>query len=262
MGRRQFWVAGWLVLLAKAGMPDVARAQDGGFFGPPEPRKKFGVAFVNVSASDWEFYVTSGAKLAPFSGLDKPGFRLLYSLGSKLREQDPLVIGRFNRFAGGRVLAGYEWHWGSLALSAYAGASLSMHTPWERAVTRYEGRLGAVGLIEFWQSWNNHPTLPNGFTSGTLVLDAAEGSAFIRLRQGFATGWRNTAIGPEISVSTGIQRRVGWLIGRDSWLKTRLGLHGSGLSFGNFGLNASAGFEWRVKQRSSAYAEITALYSY
>ncbi len=262
MGRRRVWVAGLLVLLAKAGIPGVARAQDGGFFAPPETPKKVGVAFVNVSASDWEFYLTSGAKLAPFSGLDKPGFRLLYSLGTKIREQDPLVIGRFNRFAGGRVLAGYEWHWGPLSVSAFAGASLSLHSPWERAVTRYKGRLGAAGLIEFWQNWNNHPTVPNGFTSGTLVLDAAEGSAFIRLRHGFATGWRNTAIGPEVSLSTGAQRSVGAVIGRDSWLKTRLGLHANGLSFGNFGLNASAGYEWRARQRSSAYAEITALYSY
>ena len=262
MGRAWVRVAGLLVLLAKAGMPTVALAQDAGFFGPPETPKKLGVAFVNVTASDWEFYVSSGAKLAPFSGLNQPGFRLLYSLGTKLREQDPLVLGRFNRFAGGRVLMGYEWHWGSLAVTTLVGPSLSLHSPWERAVTRYEGRLGAAGLIEFWQSWNNHSTLPNGFTSGTLVLDAAEASAFLRLRHGFATGWQNLAIGPELSFSTGQRRTVGALVGRDSWFKTRIGLHANGLSFGNFGLNASAGYEWRIRQRSSAYAEITALYSY
>lgn len=262
MGR--FWAlfAGFLTLLVSAGMPEDSHSEEGGFFGPPPKPKRIGVTFVNVTAADWEFYVSSGAKLAPFSGLDAPGFRLLYALGSKLRERDPLILGRFNRFAGGRVLAGYEWHWGSLAVSAYAGPSLSYNAPFERAVTRYDARFGAAGLLEFWQSWNGHAIVPDGFTSGTLVLDAAEGSAFLRLRHGFATGWRDTAFGPEISFSTGSRRSAGGVIGRDSWSRTRLGLHANGLNFGNFGLTASAGYEWRLRDRASAYGEITALYHY
>ncbi|MCA3641457.1 MAG: cellulose biosynthesis protein BcsS [Methylobacterium sp.] len=255
-------MAGLLALLVKAGIPLDSQAGELGFFDAPPKAKRLGVAFISTSASDWAFYLTSGAKLAPFSGLDKPGFRLLYSLGTKFRERDPLVIGRFNRFAGGRIFLGHEWQIGALSISAYAGPSLSLHSPRERAVTRYEGRLGAAAMIEFWQSWNNHPTLRDGFTSGTLLVDAAEASGFLRLRHGFSTGWRNTAIGPEVSFSAGRQRSVGGVIGRDSWLKMRMGLHANGLTFGSFGLNGSAGYEWRRRERSSAYAEITALYHY
>lgn len=249
-------------MLVYAGMPSDCRSEEGGFFGPPPKPKRIGVTFVNVAASDREFFLSSGSKVAPFSGLDASGFRLLYTLGSKFRERDPLILGRFYRFTGGRVFAGYEWHWGSLAVSAYAGPSLSFHTPFERAVTRFDARLGAAGLLEFWQSWNSHAIVPDGFTSGTLLLDAAESSAFLRLRQGFATGWRDTALGPEISFSTGSRRSAGGVIGRDSWRRTRLGLHANGLNFGNFGLTASAGYEWRLRDRASAYAEITALYHY
>jgi ABC-type multidrug transport system fused ATPase/permease subunit len=123
-------------------------------------------------------------------------------------------------------------------------------------------RLGAAAMIEFWQSWNNHPTLPDGFTSGTLLVDAAEASGFLRLRHGFSTGWRNTALGPEVSFSAGRERSEAGVIGRDSWLKMRMGLHANGLTFGSFGLNGSAGYEWRRNEPSSAYAEVTVLYHY
>lgn len=262
MGRARRRIAGGLILLAKAGIPVDSQAEEGGFFTPAPARKSLGVAFAGVSASDWQFYVTSGAKLAPFGRLDEPGFRLLYSFGTKFRERDPLVIGRFNHFAGGRIFAGHEWQFGSLALSAYAGPSLVMLSPTERWLTRYEARLGAAALVEFWQSWDGQSALPAGFTSGTLVADAAEGSGFLRLRHGVATGWRGTALGPEISLSAGLRRRAGGALARDRWLKFRSGLHASGFTLGNFGLNASAGYEFRAGQRSSAYAEITALYHY
>lgn len=262
MGRVGQCVAGLLFLLVQAGLPFDSRAEELSFFGPPAKPRQHAVAFASVSASDWEFYLSTGAKLAPFSGLDRSGFRLLYSFGTKIREQDPLVIGRFNRFAGGRVLVGHEWQWDSLSVSGYVGPSLSVHAPWERAVTRREAKIGVAGLLELWKSWHNHPAIPDGFTSGTLVMDSAESSAFLRLRHGFATGWQGTALGPEVSFSAGTKRSVGGVVARDAWFKTRVGLHANGLSFGNFGLNGSAGYEFRAKQRSSAYAELTALYHY
>ena len=69
-------------------------------------------------------------------------------------------------------------------------------------------------------------------------------------------------MGPEVSLSVGRKRHVGPIVARDRWVKTRTGLHAHGLTFGNFGLNASAGYEWRLRQRPASYAEITALYSY
>ncbi|MGL5446114.1 MAG: hypothetical protein ACRDBL_02255 [Rhabdaerophilum sp.] len=221
-----------------------------------------GVAFNSLSATQWGASFSTGAKIAFFSRRDETGPRLVFFSTEKLRERDPLIIGRFNQYAGTRVFGGYEWHREGLTLSAYGGASLAMHSPWERAVTRYHARIGVAGLFEFWKSWQAGSVVPEGFTSGTLMLDAAEGSAFFRLRYGFATGLSGMAIGPDFSVSTGSRVAVGRLIARNSWLKTRLGLHATGFRFGQLGVNLAAGYEHRHRERSGSYAEATVLWFY
>lgn len=244
----------WQYLAAIAILPcaaiGTAHPGDNGVFNGGGRPQKTGVAFLNVSASDGSVFMANGAKLAPFSGLERPGLRLLYMVGTKMQEKDPLVAGRFHRFTGGRVLAGYEWHWKGLAISAYAGASVSMHTPWERAVTRHEGRLGTAALLEFWQSWRGHTLWPDGFTSGTLLADAAEGSLYLRLRQGIATGWRKPRSGRKSPSPPGAgDRWAGW------WAATP----GSPRGWGCMGAgSASAGSGSTPRQATRSGADSTA----
>jgi hypothetical protein len=224
--------------------------------------RNIGVVFNNLSATQWGATVSSGAKVAFFSRRDQSGPRLLFFSTEKLRERDPLIVGRFNQFGGTRVLGGYEWHGDGLVLSAYGGASLIMHSPWERAVTRYHARIGVAGGLEFWKNWQAGASLLEGFSGGTLMLDAAERSVFLRLRHGIATGFSGIAIGPDLSISTGSRIVVGRLVARDRWLKTRVGLHATGFRFGQLGLNVSGGYEHRNRERGGGYAEATMLWYY
>jgi hypothetical protein len=224
--------------------------------------RNVGVAFNSLSATQWGTNFTTGAKVALFSKRDQTGPRLVFFSTEKLRESDPLIVGRFNQYAGTRVLGGYEWNLDGLVVSAYGGASLVMHSPWERAVTRYDARLGVAGMLEFWKNWQPGRAIPEGFTAGTLMLDAAERSAYFKVRHGFSTGFHGIAIGPELSVSTGARNVVGRLVARDSWLKTRAGLHATGFRFGQLGINLTAGYEHRNRERGGAYAEATVLWYY
>lgn len=224
--------------------------------------RNIGVAFNTLSATQWGASFTTGAKIAFLARRDQTGPRLLFFSTEKLRERDPLIAGRFNQFAGTRVLGGYEWHREGLVVSAYGGGSLIVHSPWERAVTRYHARIGVAGGLEFWKSWQAGSALPEGFSSGTLMIDAAERSVFLRLRHGIATGFNGIAIGPDLSISTGSRIAVGGLVARDSWLKTRIGLHATGFRFGQLGLNLSGGYEHRNRERSGGYAEATMLWYY
>jgi hypothetical protein len=224
--------------------------------------RNIGVTFNSLSATQWGATFTTGAKIALLSKRDQTGPRLLFFSHEKLRERDPLVSGSFNQYGGTRVFAGYEWLLDRLVVSAYGGASLAMHSPWERAVTRYDGRIGVAGMFEFWKDWPARGIAPASFTSGTVMLDAAERSAYIRLRHGFATGFSGIAIGPELSVSSGSSVIIGGRIARSSWLKMRLGLHATSFRFGQLGVNLSGGFEHRNRERNGAYAEATILWYY
>jgi hypothetical protein len=224
--------------------------------------RNIGVAFNSLSATQWGATFTTGAKVAFFARRDQTGPRLLFFSTEKLRERDPLIAGRFNQFGGTRVLGGYEWHREGLVVSAYGGASLIMHSPWEVAVTRYHARIGVAGGLEFWKSWQAGSVLPVGFSSGTLMFDAAERSLFARMRYGIATGISGIAIGPDLSISTGTEIAVGRMIARGSWLKTRIGIHATGFRFGQLGLNLSGGYEHRNRERSGGYAEVTMLWYY
>lgn len=221
-----------------------------------------GVVFTGISASSWELHVSSGVKGALFSKREEPGWRLLFTTGQKFRERDPLVVGRFNRFDAARLLVGHEWQRDGLAITAMAGASLSILSPWEQAFTGYQARLGVTGLLEFWKNWTPDGPMPAGFSSLTLIADAGESSAYLRLRHGFSTGFRSLALGPEFALSTGGRRYFGPIVLRDSWLKARLGLHATGLMIGRFGVNVSGGYEFRSRQRGSPYGELTALWNY
>lgn len=224
--------------------------------------RNIGVAFNSLSATQWGASFSTGAKIAFSSRRDQTGPRLVFFSTEKLRERDPLVVGRFNQYAGTRVFGGYEWHRDGLVLSAYGGASLAMLSPWERAVTRYHARIGAAGMFEIWKNWQAGGGMPEGFTSGTLMLDAAERSAFLRLRHGFATGFGGIALGPDLSVSTGSRVVIGRLVAREGWLKTRLGMHATGFRLGQLGVNLSAGYEHRERERGGGYAEATILWYY
>lgn len=224
--------------------------------------RDIGVTFNSLSVTQWGATFTTGAKVALRSRRDQSGPRLLFFSTEKLRETDPLIMGRFNQFGGTRIFGGYEWHRDGLVISAYGGASLVIHSPWERAVTRYDGRIGVAGLFEFWKNWPATVGMPDSFSSGTVMLDAAERSAYIRLRHGFSTPFPSIAIGPEISLSTGARSVVGRLVARDSWLKTRMGLHATGFRFGQLGINLSVGYEHRGRERGGTYAEATMLWYY
>lgn len=224
--------------------------------------RNIGVAFNSLSATQWGATFTTGAKIAFFSRRDQSGPRLMFFSTEKLRERDPLIVGRFNQFAGTRILGGYEWHREGFVISAYGGASLVMHSPWESAVTRYHARIGAAGGLEFWKNWQAGTGALEGFSSGTLMFDAAERSGYLRLRHGIATGFNGIAVGPDVSISTGSRIAVGRLVARESWLKTRIGLHATGFRFGQLGINFSGGYEHRNRERGGGYAEATMLWYY
>ena len=221
-----------------------------------------GVAFATLGASQWSLHLGSGSKFAPFGSRDAPGFRMMVTSGTKFRERDPLVIGRFNRAEGGRILGGYEARFGSLTVSAFAGVSLSVASPYEQVLSRRASRLGGAILLETWQSWQSGQWLSSGFTAATLLVDSAEESAFIRLRHGFDLGFHGLALGPEISLSAGSERKSARLVARDSWLKTRAGLHLHGLRYGRLGATLSGGYEFRRGEKGSLYGEITPLWYY
>jgi hypothetical protein len=256
-------VAG-LILAAAAGIPARANWEET----PPSGFRHFfrdrniGVAFNGLSATQWGATFSTGAKIAFFSRREQTGPRLLFFSTEKLRERDSLIVGRFNQFGGTRVLGGYEWHREGFVFSAYGGASLIMHSPWEVAVTRHHARIGVAGGLEFWKNWQAVSGLPDGFSSGTLMLDAAERSLFVRMRHGIATGISGIAIGPDLSISTGSEIVVGRVLARGSWLKTRVGVHATGFRFGQLGINLSGGYEHRNRERGGGYAEATMLWYY
>lgn len=264
MSPRFSWLVAGLIMVIGTGTPTSANWEET----PPSGVRHFfrdrniGVAFNSLSATQWGATFTTGAKVAFFARRDQSGPRLMFFSTEKLRERDPLVVGRFNQFAGTRVLGGYEWHREGFVFSAYGGASLVMHSPWERAVTRYHARIGVAGGLEFWKNWQAGAAMPEGFSSGTWMFDAAERSLFLRLRHGIATGFHGIAIGPDVSISTGNRIVVGRLVARESWLKTRIGLHATGFRFGQLGLNISAGYEHRNRERGGGYAEATMLWYY
>ncbi|CAN1553375.1 Cellulose biosynthesis protein BcsS [Rhabdaerophilaceae bacterium] len=224
--------------------------------------KQKGVFFANLSASQWNLHLGTGTKFAPLGTRDEAGWRLMLTSGTKFRERDPLIAGRFNRSEGGRVLAGYEGRIGNMTVSAFAGASLSVASPFEQGLTNRASRFGAVGLLEVWQNWPSRQQIPSGFTAATVLVDSAEGSAFFRVRHGVDLGFHGIAIGPELSISAGEARKWRSVTIRDNWLKARAGLHIHGLRLGRLGLSVSGGYEFRRGEKGSPYGELTTLWFY
>jgi hypothetical protein len=221
-----------------------------------------GVAFFNASFARTDVTLNAGVKFAMFGPRHEPGFRALISAGTKFRERDPLMAERFNRFTGGKVLVGYEWHHAGWAATVLAGASLIMSTPADQSLTRREHQFGGAVLVDLWRSWQPDDGIPAGFTALTLVGDQAEESVFARIRHGFTVHTSGLAIGPEASVSAGRERKSGTVVTRAEWVKSRLGAHMTGLRFGPLGLNLSAGYEFRRREKGSPYAEFTTLVFY
>ena len=228
----------------------------GDFWFLPVPVKT--VAFAGLETNGPDHYAATGFKRAVTGHLDIPGYRIMVTLGAKLREIDPTLGTAQHRLHAARLLGGHEWHFGSLAANVLIGGSFVMHPSAAQLQTHRLGQLGATAMIDLWQDWGRiKGTFGARYTALTAMVDQASRSSFIRLRQGFEiAGWA-WRIGPEIAFTTGetMVRRATRV--QDGWRRARLGAMVSDIPLWEARLTLSGGVEWRHDRNAGAYLQIS-----
>jgi hypothetical protein len=230
----------------------------GDFWFTPAPVKT--VAFAGFETTGRTHYASAGFKRALNGHLDRPGYRVLVMLGAKLHEVDPALGTSRHRLQAARLLAGHEWHWSGLAVSIMAGGSFIPHPPEAQAQTRRAGTAGVVAMIELWQHWSGTAgaSVAPRYTALTALVDQAEGSGFIRLRQGFALTGKSWSFGPEAAFSAGETRARRGVIVQDGWRHARLGAMISDIPLGDTRLTLGGGIEWREHHEAGGYLQASA----
>lgn len=240
-------------VLPFAGSPMGGR---GDFWFMPVPVKT--VAFAGLETNGRDHYSAAGFKRAVTGHLDIPGYRIMVTLGAKLREVDPTLGTAQHRLHAARLLGGHEWHVGSLAVSILAGGSFVLSPPSTQVQTHRAGQFGATAMVDLWQDWGRTKSAFGArYTALTAMVDQASRSSFIRLRQGFEiSGW-SWRIGPEIAYSTGetILRRGARV--QNGWRRARLGAMVSDIPFWEARLTVSGGMEWQHDRGPRAYLQIS-----
>lgn len=228
----------------------------GDFWFMPVPVKT--VAIVGLETNGRDHYAAAGFKRAVTGHLDIPGYRVMVTLGAKLREVDPALGTAQHRLHAGRFLGGYEWHLGSLAASIMAGGSFVLSPPSAQAQTHRAGQSGAAAMIDLWQDWGRTKgAFGARYTVLTAMIDQASRSSFLRLRQGFEIAGRTWRIGPEAAYTTGetMVRRGARL--QDGWRRARLGAMVSDIPLWEARLTVNGGMEWRHDRSPGAYLQIS-----
>lgn len=227
---------------------------------PPRPDR--GVLFTSLEATGKSRYFTIGTKHAPGGHFGRPGWRTMATIGVKLADYDPTLDIRLHRPHAVKALAGYEWRFDRLSLTAMVGGSFVISPIGAIRQTQRYGRFGPAALVEAWWSWDHTAPLRSRFTSLTMIADGAEQSFFAGARHGFAVPGAAIRIGPEVAYSTGaaISRRGTSLQG--AWRKVRLGMHISDIPVMRMDFNLGGGVEWRHDKPAGAYLQLTALMRY
>jgi hypothetical protein len=229
------------------------------------PKRATSVYFASFEAAERRFYGSFGGKLAPLGGLDRPGFRLLGSIGAKLGERDPASNAQQYHVSEARLLAGHEWQTNGLVVTAYAGLGLAAPSPQARRSSGQSHRLGPAALLDVWQSWPESAAALR-YSSLSFAADHAGRSFHLAVRHGFGHAALPFAFGPEAALGAGGRIRHSGRLVQSNYRKARLGLHLSEYAFLGFKLALSGGAEWRDKARrpvkSGGYARLSGYIAY
>lgn len=220
------------------------------------------VFFTCFDASERERFVASGFKMAIGSHLNSSGWRITATSTVKLRDFDAITGNRENRIHGSRVLIGYEWQFGSTAITAMAGGSFVRHSAGQAALTRRTGRFGPALALDVWHSWAAENATKSRYSALALSLDQAERSFYLRLRHGFSLPQLHFPVGPEASLSSGLRHRQNGLVMQDFWRTYRLGLHVAEIPVWRFRFTLSGGAEWRWHGRAGKYVHLAGYIPY
>ena len=242
-------------------MPKALAGRNHDFWFQPNPTRN--VAFIGLDITERDRYVSAGFKRAIRGHLEEPGFRFMATFGAKIRDYDPSLGIRENRLHALRILAGHEWHLGSLTVGILAGGSFTLNSTDATLKTGRAGRFGAVGMLDLWQDWGK----PDGsfgsrYTALFVMADQASRSSHIRLRHGFQLVEAPWRLGPEASYSTGESQSRRGVPLQGGWRKARLGAHLSEIPFRAARLAASVGAEWRHDHKPGAYLQLSAYMRY
>lgn len=231
------------------------------FWFTPVPAKN--VAFMGLATTGRDTYASIGLKRALGGTLDQPGYRVIASIGSKLREVAPGTGASSHQLHAIRLLAGHEWHEAGMAISLHAGASFVAYSAKGQAQSHHAGRFGPTLMVDLWKDWGKPAsTFAARYTALTAILDQAGRSAFLRLRHGFQYADWPLRFGPEASVSNGNTLRRQGVRVQDGWRHARLGVAVTEVPFFEAKLALTGGAEWRAHRKTGAYAELSAYIRY
>ncbi len=246
------------------GLPGIDAAYAGeGFHRAFEPAERTrSVFFTSFDLTERGRFVGSGVKYAPAGRLEDPGWRILSSIGVKIRDYDRALGLRTSRVDAARFLLGHEWRSGPRTISAFLGLGSIVNSAEIQLRTRRTTRQGPAGIFELWQDWGGAAPWGSRFTSVFALGDWANRSAYFRVRHGFALAGSTMRIGPEIAVSMGKNQAWRGIRIQDDWLRLRLGVHLGEIPIWRARLTLSTGAEWRDDAQPGLYLQIGAYLRY
>lgn len=254
------WRAG-LAALVLLGLTRPARAE-GLFEAQPKPKPPRSVYFLHFEASERSRFFGTGPKMAIRGTLDDPGWRMLATLGVKIRERVPPLGLATNRVDAGRLAFGHEFRFGATVLTPFVGASFAANSADVMQKTRRAGRVGPVGMLDLWHNWAGSEPWGSRFTAVFALADQASRSLYLRVRHGFALSDGPLRFGPELALSAGSRIAKSGIVVQEGYLKLRAGAHVSEIPLWRVRLSAGIGAEWRDDARTGFYGEIGAYLRY
>jgi outer membrane immunogenic protein len=213
----------------------------------PFPADKSGgyvLPFVGSDFSKHSYSGWLGAFLAPYSGLDNSGLRvLIYGDGGTYKYfGDPGETFRGN-FVGGTVLVGYGFEGDNYSINLLAGANAEHHTVSPRdPLNSVQGTEAGLKLrTDIWVQ-----PAPQTMAAAEAEYSTAFQTYSAKLKLGYdVTAGKQVFIGPEISVA-GNERYDHW----------RVGAHVTQVKLGRAQLDVSAGYAHDSNVGSGAYGTV------
>lgn len=216
------------------------------------------VAFKSLDLTRHDRFLTLGTKLAHDRRMDRPGWRTMVTLGIRLAEYDPSLARTAHCVSSARLLGGYEWHRGPLAITAMAGVSILRHPPSRAWGTGRTFEIGPAAGLDLWLNWQGPLRWGSRHSLASLLLDQAERSVFFRFQHAFALAGTQIRFGPEISYSAGRDIAARGVSLQGGWRKLRAGAHISELPLWRARIGAAFGTEWQPGQKPGLYVTLSA----